>query len=211
MKDMADRGRDDERAGLDEALADPDPIRQFAKWWDDAVAAVKLDVSAMSLVTVGPEGRPGARIVLLKGFGADGFVFYTNYESDKGRELEANPHACLLFSWSELGRQVRIDGRAERTSAAQSDEYFQSRPLASRIGAWASPQSRRIPSRACLLTRAAELGLRYGLNPPRPPFWGGYRVRPHAIEFRQQRSSALDDRLLYTRSDTGWTRSWLVP
>ncbi len=211
MNDQPDRRPDAEPVAFDEAHADVDPIRQFARWWNDAVAAVTLDVSAMALVTVGAEQRPDARIVLLKGFDVDGFVFYTNYESDKGRELEANPGACLLFSWSELAREVRIEGRAERTSAAQSDEYFRSRPLGSRIGAWASPQSRPIRSRGWLLRRAAQLALRHGLNPSRPPFWGGYRVRPAAIEFCQRRPSGLHDRLLYTHSGTGWTRSRLVP
>ncbi len=138
-------------------------------------------------------------------------IAYTNYESDKGRELEANPEACLLFSWSELGRQVRIDGRAERTSAAQSDAYFRSRPLGSRVGAWASPQSRPIRSRAWLLARAVGMALRHGLNPPCPPYWGGFRVRPQAIEFLQQRPSQLHDRLVYTRNGAGWQRSRLVP
>jgi pyridoxamine 5'-phosphate oxidase len=149
--------------------------------------------------------------VLLKGFDARGFVFFTNYDSRKGRELAANPRAALLFFWPELERQIRIDGTVERTSDAESDEYFKTRPLASRIGAWASPQSTVIASKAWLLARAAEMGLRHGLAPARPPFWGGYRVIAEAVEFWQGRPSRLHDRLLYTRSATGWNRVRLAP
>jgi pyridoxamine 5'-phosphate oxidase len=149
--------------------------------------------------------------VLLKDFDSRGFVFYTNYDSRKGRELAANPQAALLFFGKELERQVRIDGHIERVSAEDSDAYFASRPLASRIGAWASPQSEPIPGKAWLVAKAAEMGLRHGLSPARPPHWGGYRVCPEAIEFWQGRPSRLHDRLLYTRGDGGWMRSRLAP
>jgi len=165
----------------------------------------------MTLATASAAGRPSARTVLLKDFDSRGFVFYTNYDSRKGRELAANPQAALLFFWKELERQVRIDGHIERVSAEDSDAYFASRPLASRIGAWASPQSEPIPGKAWLVAKAAEMGLRHGLSPARPPHWGGYRVCPEAIEFWQGRPSRLHDRLLYTRGDGGWMRSRLAP
>jgi len=165
----------------------------------------------MTVATADADGRPGARTVLLKGYDERGFVFFTNYASRKGRELAANARACLLFFWPELERQVRIDGTVERAGEQESDEYYRSRPLASRIGAWASPQSEVISSKAWLLARAAEMGLRHGVSPSRPPHWGGYRVIPSAVEFWQGRPSRLHDRLLYTRTPTGWERARLAP
>jgi pyridoxamine 5'-phosphate oxidase len=210
---IADIRTDYKRGALDEARADPDPIKQFSRWWDEALKSEVMEVNAMTLATADAAGRPTARTVLLKGFDALGFVFYTNYESRKGRDLAANPQASLLFFWRELERQVRIDGAVEKVSDAESDAYFDSRPLASRIGAWASPQSEVIPGKAWLMAKAAEMGLRHGLNPPRPPHWGGYRVTPREIEFWQGRPSRLHDRLLYARDTRGsdWTRARLAP
>jgi pyridoxamine 5'-phosphate oxidase len=208
---IADLRTDYKRGALDETHAEADPIRQFARWWDEALAAEVREANAMTLATAGADGRPAARIVLLKDFDARGFVFYTNYESRKGAELAANPRACLLFHWTELERQVRIDGAVERVAAEESDAYFASRPLASRIGAWASPQSQPIPGKAWLLARAAEMGLKHGLNPSRPPHWGGYRLRPERMEFWQGRPSRLHDRLQYSTGDGGWSRVRLSP
>lgn len=207
----ADLRSEYKRAELNEADADPDPIKQFSLWWEQAIAAQVREANAMTLATADAAARPSARTVLLKDFDAQGFVFYTNYESRKGREIEANPNASLLFFWTELERQVRVDGKAERVSTEESDRYFATRPLASRVGAWASPQSQPIASKAWLLARAAEMGLRHGLNPARPPHWGGYRVVPAVIEFWQGRPSRLHDRLLYTRTASGWVRSRLAP
>jgi pyridoxamine 5'-phosphate oxidase len=208
---IADLRTEYARASLDEEHSADDAIAQFSRWWDEAVEAKVREANAMTLATADAAGRPSARTVLLKGFDGRGFVFFTNYESRKGRELAANPRAALLFFWPELERQVRIDGAVERTSDAESDEYFKSRPLASRIGAWASPQSTVIAGKAWLLARAAEMGLRHGIAPARPPFWGGYRVSAEMVEFWQGRPSRLHDRLLYTRSAAGWDRARLAP
>lgn len=199
------------RGELDEAHADADPIAQFSRWWDEANAAQVREANAMTLATATADGQPSARTVLLKGFDQSGFVFFTNYQSRKGAELAANPHAALLFFWPELERQVRIDGAVARTSENESDEYFRSRPLASRIGAWASPQSQPITSKGWLMARVAEMTMRHATAPTRPPHWGGYRVMPHAIEFWQGRPSRLHDRLLYTRMDSTWSRARLAP
>jgi pyridoxamine 5'-phosphate oxidase len=212
---IADLRIEYKRGGLDEEHAHTDPITQFSKWWEEATTAQVREANAMTLATADAQGKPSARTVLLKGFDQSGFVFFTNYQSRKATELGANTHAALLFFWPELERQVRIDGVVERTTAQESDEYFASRPLASRIGAWASPQSQPIPSKTWLMARVAEMALRHATAPSRPPYWGGYRVIPHAIEFWQGRPSRLHDRLRYSKTDasTGaeWTRARLAP
>lgn len=214
MTTLADLRINYSRASLDEADAAPDPFAQFDRWFKEALAAKLPEPNTMTLATVGANGRPSARIVLIKGVDERGFVFFTNYESRKGHDLAVHPHAALLFYWIELERQVRIEGRIEKTSAEESDRYFASRPLGSRIGAWASDQSTVIDSRATLEAREKAVGERYGDNPPRPPHWGGYRLVPDAIEFWQGRPSRLHDRLLYTRDTaaaSGWTISRLSP
>lgn len=211
---IADLRRDYRLASLVESSVHADPIMQFRRWFDEALAAQLHEVNAMTLATVGIDGRPAARIVLLKGVDADGFVFYTNYASRKGRELAANPHVALVLHWAALERQVRIEGSAQLVTAEESDAYFASRPLASRIGAWASPQSEPIESRAVLEAREAQTRERFGEHPPRPPHWGGYRVRPDMVEFWQGRVSRLHDRLCYRRAETadsGWRIERLAP
>ena len=196
---------------LEESGVDPDPLKQFGIWMVEAIHAKVPEPTAMNLATVGPNGRPSARIMLLKGVDPRGFVFYTNYASRKGRELEARPMAALTFLWKELERQVRIEGAVEKVSTAESDEYFATRPLGSRIGAWASPQSEPIADRAGLEQRWAELTALYGEQPPRPPHWGGYRVRPDYLEFWQGRRSRLHDRIAYARAADAWKVSRLAP
>jgi pyridoxamine 5'-phosphate oxidase len=200
-----------ERAELDESSAAADPVQQFSLWLDQAVAAQIPEPNAMTLATVGADGRPSTRIVLIKGFDARGFVWYTNYRSRKGRELQAHPLAALQFHWVELERVVRIEGRVEKTNDDESDRYFASRPLDSRIGAWASPQSEVIASRAVLVANAAKIGARYLLNPPRPPHWGGFRLLPDTFEFWQGRQSRLHDRLRYRLDGVAWRLERLAP
>ncbi|HEY5900420.1 MAG TPA: pyridoxamine 5'-phosphate oxidase [Burkholderiales bacterium] len=208
---IADLRQEYMRAGLSEADADRDPLRQFERWFADALEAKLPLPNAMTLATVGENGAPSARIVLLKGIERGAFVFYTNYRSRKGRELDAAASACLVFLWSELERQVRIDGTVEKVEVSDSDAYFASRPLGARLSAWASAQSEPVASRKVLEKALEEARQRYGDDPPRPPHWGGYRVLPAEIEFWQGRANRLHDRLLYTRSASGWEIGRLAP
>ena len=210
-KELAALRKSYERAELSEDAADPDPLRQFALWLQQAIDAQVPEPNAMTLATVGADARPSTRIVLIKGYDERGIVWYTNYASRKGRELQAHPFAALQFHWVELERVVRIEGRVAPVDAAESDAYFASRPLDSRIGAWASPQSEVIASRAVLVANAARYGAQFALHPPRPPHWGGYRLQPDTWEFWQGRKSRLHDRLRYRLADTGWVRERLAP
>lgn len=209
---IADIRREYMSAGLHESELAPDPIAQFRAWFEEAAQTEIHDVNAMTLATASPDGRPSARIVLLKGLD-EGFIFYTNYDSHKGRELAANPHAALVFWWPTLSRQVRIEGTVERTSAEESDAYFVSRPRRSCIGAIASPQSCVIDNREILEQRALEVEGRFGADMviPRPEHWGGYRVRPTLVEFWQGRENRLHDRLQYRKDGDGWVVERLGP
>ncbi len=207
--DIAALRKSYEKDELDEAASAADPLQQFQRWFDQALNAQLPEPNAMTLATVGADGRPSSRIVLIKGFDARGIVWYTNYSSRKGQELAHLPFAALQFHWVELERVVRIEGRVEKTSAEESDAYYASRPLDSRLGAWASPQSQVIASRAVLVTRAAKAAALHALNPPRPPHWGGYRLVPDRWEFWQGRKSRLHDRLRYRLAEGTWLRERL--
>jgi pyridoxamine 5'-phosphate oxidase len=209
---IADLRTEYSRASLSETDVDPNPIAQFSKWFGEAIAAQVPEANAMSVATVNAQGRPSSRILLIKEFDQRGFTFFTNYQSRKGEDLLVNPHAALLFFWIELERQVRIEGRVERISAAENDAYFHSRPLKSRLGAIASSQSHPVESREALETKFTEVEQQYGDHPQRPEHWGGFRLVPDYLEFWQGRPSRLHDRIAYTLQDDGnWQRQRLQP
>ena len=209
---IADLRKSYERAELSETDSHADPLQQFDLWLNQAIASELPEPNAMTLATVGSNMRPSTRVVLIKGYDAQGIVWYTNYESRKGLELAGNPYAALQFHWVEMERVVRIGGLVEKVSAPESEAYFHSRPLDSRVGAWASPQSQVISSRGVLVANAAKYGAQFLLQPPRPPHWGGYRLKPDSWEFWQGRKSRLHDRLRYTLQDNGgWLRERLAP
>ncbi|MCW5263116.1 pyridoxamine 5'-phosphate oxidase [Verminephrobacter eiseniae] len=200
-----------ERAELNEDAAHADPLQQFDQWLGQAIAAQLPEPNAMTLATVGSDLRPSTRIVLIKGYDERGIVWFTNYDSRKGRQIAGNPCAALQFHWVELERVVRIEGLVQKVSDQESDAYFDSRPLDSRIGAWASPQSQVIAGRGVLLANAARYGAQFMLKPPRPPHWGGYRLEPDLWEFWQGRKSRLHDRLRYRMAGGQWVRERLAP
>ena len=211
-KSIADLRKSYERAELNEDASSAAPGQQFSKWLEEAIAAQLPEPNAMTLATVGSDLRPSTRVVLIKGLDERGIVWFTNYDSRKGRELAGNPHAALQFHWVELERVVRVEGRVEKISDEESDAYFHSRPLDSRIGAWASPQSEVISGRSVLVANAAKFGAQFLLQPPRPPHWGGYRLLADRWEFWQGRRSRLHDRLRYTQQAGGnWLRERLAP
>ena len=208
---IADLRKSYERAELSESASDADPLQQFEQWLQEAVRAQVPEPNAMTVATVSGDMRPSTRIVLIKGYDERGIVWYTNYESRKGQQLAGNPFAALQFHWVELERVVRIEGRVEKVSAEESDAYFASRPLDSRIGAWSSPQSQVISGRSVLMANAAKYGAQFLLNPPRPPHWGGFRLVPDRWEFWQGRKSRLHDRLSYRLDGQSWIRERLAP
>jgi len=209
---LADLRKSYERAELGEAASHADPLKQFDQWLTEAIAAQVPEPNAMTLATVASNLRPSTRVVLIKGYDERGIVWFTNYDSRKGQELAGNPYAALQFHWIELERVVRIEGLVEKVSDEESDAYFNSRPLDSRIGAWASPQSQVIAGRSVLVTNAAKYGAKFMLQPPRPPHWGGFRLQPDRWEFWQGRKSRLHDRLRYTQEcGSRWIRERLAP
>ena len=209
---IADLRKSYERAELSESDSHAQPIDQFDQWLKEAIHGEVPEPNAMTLATVGSNLRPSTRVVLIKDYDARGIVWYTNYDSQKGQELAGNPYAALQFHWVEMERVVRIEGVVEKVSAEASDAYFHTRPLDSRIGAWASPQSQVISGRGVLVTNAAKFGAQFLLQPPRPPHWGGYRLKPDNWQFWQGRKSRLHDRLRYTLQDSGeWLRERLAP
>jgi pyridoxamine 5'-phosphate oxidase len=210
--DLAQMRKSYEQAALDETHVRPDPLGQFHQWFDEAVNAKVMEPNAMTLATAGADGRPSTRVLLLKGADERGLVWFTNYASRKGRDLAANPFAAIQFFWGELERVVRVEGRVEKVADTESDTYYRSRPLGSRIGAWASPQSEVISSRDVLETAWAEQQQRLGEDPPRPQHWGGYRLVPDRWEFWQGRTSRLHDRLVFDRGTDGqWALRRLAP
>ena len=210
--DIADLRKSYERAELNEDASSADPRQQFSQWLDEAIAAKVPEPNAMTLATVGSDLRPSTRVVLIKGLDERGIVWFTNYDSRKGQQLAGNPYAALQFHWVELERVVRIEGRVDKISDEESDAYFHSRPLDSRIGAWASPQSQVISGRGVLVANAAKYGAQFLLQPPRPPHWGGYRLTADRWEFWQGRRSRLHDRLRYAQQANGsWLRERLAP
>ncbi len=208
---IADLRKSYEKAELSEAASASDPLKQFERWLNEAIQSEVPEPNAMTVATVASNMRPSTRVVLIKGYDERGIVWYTNYDSRKGQELAGNPFAALQFHWVELERVVRIEGRMEKISDAESDAYFHSRPLDSRIGAWASPQSQVIDGRTVLVTNAAKYAAQFMLNPPRPPHWGGYRLVPDEWQFWQGRKSRLHDRLRYRFNEGDWVRERLAP
>ncbi len=208
---IADLRKSYEKAELSEDASHAHPLDQFSQWFQEALNSELPEPNAMTVATVGSDLRPSTRVVLIKGFDARGLVWYTNYDSRKGQELAGNPWAALQFHWVELERVVRIEGRVERVDGEESDAYFHSRPLDSRIGAWASPQSQVIAGRSVLVANAARYGAQFLLQPPRPPHWGGYRLQPDRWEFWQGRQSRLHDRLRYQLNGSDWVRERLAP
>ena len=208
---IADLRKSYEKAELSEDASAADPLKQFERWLNEAIHSEVPEPNAMTVATVASNMRPSTRVVLIKGYDERGIVWYTNYNSRKGQELAGNPFAALQFHWVELERVVRIEGRMEKISDAESDAYFHSRPLDSRIGAWASPQSQVIDGRTVLVTNAAKYAAQFMLNPPRPPHWGGYRLVPDEWQFWQGRKSRLHDRLRYRFNEGDWIRERLAP